>query len=105
MGRNGKMQVSYEFYRDLVKNDVLKRNEELKQKMLIFHGTDDDTALISDTETFTELNSKVSKLIKIPGENHRMKIENLEKIVSCSIKCIKEKETKNERKKERLEER
>ena len=66
MGRNGKMQVSYEFYRDLVKNDVLKRNEELKQKMLISHGTDDDTALISDTETFTELNSKVSKLIKIP---------------------------------------
>ena len=34
-----------------------------------------------------------------------MKIENLEKIVSCSIKCIKEKKTKNERKKERLEER
>lgn len=28
MGKNGKMQVSYEFYRDLVKNDVLKRNED-----------------------------------------------------------------------------
>lgn len=97
MGRNGKMQVLYDFYKDLTKNDILKRNEELKQKMLIFHGTDDDTALISDTEKFTNLNNKVAKLIKIPRENHRMKIENLEKIVGYIIKCIKEKEIKKER--------
>ncbi len=101
MGRNGKMQVTYEFYRDLLKNDILKSNKELKQKMLIFHGTDDDTALISDTETFTKLNSNVAKLIKIPGENHKMKIENIEKIIGASIKCIKE----NEIKKESIEER
>lgn len=105
MGRNGKMQVTYDFYRDLVKDDILKRNKELKQKMLIFHGTDDDTALISDTERFTELNSKVVGLIKIPRENHRMKIENLEKIVGHIIKCIKEREINEERKKVRLEER
>ena len=105
MGRNGKMQVTYDFYRDLVKEDILKRNKELKQKMLIFHGTDDDTALISDTEKFAELNSKVVGLIKIPRENHRMKVENLEKIVDYIIKCIEKKETNKERKKERLEER
>ena len=70
--------------------------KELKQKMLIFHGTDDDTALIGDTEKFTNLNNKVAKLIKVPKENHRMKIENLKKIMGYVIKCIKEKEIKKE---------
>lgn len=96
MGRNGKMKVLYEFYEDLTKNDILKRNKELKQKMLIFHGTDDDTALIGDTEKFTNLNNKVAKLIKVPRENHRMKIENLKKIMGYVIKSIKEKEIKKE---------
>lgn len=91
MGRNGKLKVTYNFYQNLVENDILRRNNNLKQKMLIFHGTEDDTALIDDTERFTTLNSEVTRLIKIPKENHKMKIESVEKISGYIIKCIKEK--------------
>lgn len=90
MGRNGKLKVTYNFYENLVKDDILRENNNLKQKMLIFHGTEDDTALIDDTERFTALNSKVTRLIKIPKENHKMKIESIEKILGYIIRCMKE---------------
>lgn len=93
MGRNGKIKVTYDFYQNLVENDILRRNNNLKQKMLIFHGAEDDTALIDDTERFITLNGEVTRLIKIPKENHKMKIETIEKILGYIIKCIKEERT------------
>lgn len=92
MGRNGKLKVPYSFYESLKEHDILNKFDNLKQRMLIFHGADDDTALIEDTERFTELNVNVTRLIEIPNENHKMKIENIEKIINYIIQCIKQKE-------------
>ena len=90
-GRNGKMRVLYSFYEDLKEHDLLKKLTNLKQRMLIFHGTVDDTALIEDTRKFANLNSDFVRLIEIPNANHKMEIETVKDIINYVINCINQK--------------
>ena len=85
------MRVLYSFYEDLKEHDLLKKLTNLKQRMLIFHGTVDDTALIEDARKFANLNSDFVRLIEIPNANHKMEIETVKDIINYVINCINQK--------------
>ncbi len=83
--RNGKLKISYDFYEDLKRHNLLQRLISLKQKMIIFHGTADDTALINDTRNFVNLNKEFCRLIEIPQANHVLEKQTIKDIIDFII--------------------
>ena len=87
-GFDRQVNIPYSFYLDLCNNDVLKQYNK-KEKILIFHGVDDDTALIKDTYEFIKKDPQNIRLIAMDGVNHKMDIAELEFIADEMIKYMK----------------
>ena len=69
------MKIKYEFYEELKENRISQLGE-YKEKMLIYHGTIDDTAPCKDTIEFANNNKNV-KLVLFENESHRFSMEKL----------------------------
>ena len=80
------MKVKYEFYEELKRNRIFEMGE-FKEKILIFHGKEDDTALYKDSEEFSNKNLNV-KLLLIEKESHRMSMENVKKVNMYIVKYM-----------------
>lgn len=76
-GKEGKIEVVYDFYEDLLENDLLKKFDK-NDKIIIAHGNIDDTASVEDSKKFAENNNV--KLHIFEGMNHRMNEEELNTI-------------------------
>lgn len=82
-GKDGKIEVSYEFYEDLIKNDLYSRYNE-KRKILIIHGELDDTAPIKDIYKFIEKRPEI-ELIEMKNMKHHMEPDEIEIITQTMI--------------------
>ena len=69
-GHEGKLEVPYSFYEDLVKHNLYDNYKE-KRKILILQGEQDDTALIGDTYKFIK-NKPEIELIEMKNIKHHM---------------------------------
>lgn len=69
-GHEGKLEVPYSFYEDLVKHNLYDNYKE-KRKILILQGEQDDTALIEDTYKFIK-NKPEIELIEMKNIKHHM---------------------------------
>ena len=80
-------QLSYSFYEDLCKNDILKLYNK-KEKILILQGTEDAVAPIKDTYEFLEMDKENIKLIPLNGVKHKMTNEEVEMVMDIVMKEI-----------------
>lgn len=78
-------ELSYSFYEDLCKNDVLKSYNK-KEKILILQGTEDAVAPIKDTYEFVQKDSENIKLIPLEGVKHKMTNEEVEMVMNIVMK-------------------
>ena len=78
------MRINYSFYEELEKNKIFDLGE-YEEKILIYHGTLDDTAPYEDSLEFANQN-KNTKLISLKNENHRYSIEALNKFCKNAAK-------------------
>ncbi len=85
-GHNGKIEVPYSFYEDLVKNDLYNTYHE-KRKILIIQGSLDDTAPIKDTYKFIKDRPEI-ELMEIKNMKHHMKPDEIEIIGEKMIKKL-----------------
>ena len=69
-GHGGKIEVTYDFYEDLVKHNLYENYKE-KRKILIIQGLLDDTAPIEDTYKFIE-NKPEIELVEMKNVKHHM---------------------------------
>lgn len=74
-GHDGKIQVPYSFYEDLVDHDLYANYKE-KRKILILQGDKDDTAPIEDTYKFIQ-NKPEIELIEMKNIKHHMEPEEI----------------------------
>lgn len=81
-------QLSYSFYEDLCKNDILKLYNK-KEKILILQGTEDAVAPIKDTYEFVEKDKENIKLIPLEGVKHKMTNEEVEIVMDIVMREIK----------------
>ena len=86
-GLEGKTELTYSFYEDLCKNDILKLYNK-KEKILILQGTEDDVAPIQDTYEFVKKDNENIKLIPLEGVKHKMSNEELEELMNIVFKEI-----------------
>ena len=86
-GHEGKIEVTYSFYEDLIKYNLYEIYKE-KRKILIIQGKQDDTALIEDTYRFIS-NRKEIELIELDGVKHHMSPEEIKESVEIMIKKLK----------------
>ena len=86
LGYERKMDISYDFYEALVKNDLfLKYN--IDKEIYILHGTKDDIVPIEDIIDF--IKGKNIILEKIYDADHRMKNDNkLQETIDFAVKYI-----------------
>ena len=87
-GFEGKQELTYSFYEDLCKHDILSTYNK-KEKILILQGVEDDVAPIQDTYQFIKKDSENIKLIPLEGVKHKMTDEELEMLVDIILKEIK----------------
>lgn len=85
-GKEGKIEVSYDFYEDLIKNDLNSRYNE-KRKILIIHGELDDTVPIKDIHSFIENRAEI-ELIEIKKMKHHMEPEEIEIVAEEMIEKL-----------------
>lgn len=64
------VKLSYDFYKDVERNDVSEIAKEIQKPILIFHGTADRTVPIEQVRQVARNNSNV-KLIEIKDGGHR----------------------------------
>ena len=81
-------QLSYSFYEDLCKNDILKLYNK-NEKILILQGTEDAVAPIKDTYEFVEKDKENIKLIPLEGVKHKMTNEEVEIVMDIVMREIK----------------
>lgn len=81
-------QLSYSFYEDLCKNDILKLYNK-KEKILILQGTEDAVAPIKDTYEFVEMDKENIRLIPLDGVKHKMTNEEVEMVMDIVMREIK----------------
>ena len=86
-GHEGKIEVPYSFYEDLIKHNLYEIYKE-KRKILIIQGKQDDTALIEDTYRFIS-NRKEIELIELDGVKHHMSPEEIKESVEIMINKLK----------------
>ena len=86
-GRDGKIEVSYSFYEDLVKHNLYNDYRE-KRDILIIQGKQDDTAPIEDTYRFIK-DRKEMQLIELENVKHHMSPEEIKESVEIMIKKLK----------------
>ena len=83
-----RFDVTYEMYKELLNNDVLK-NYNSNNKILIIHGTEDTTAPISDSIKLKDKFSNYINIVKIEGANHRFqKTSQIEKVLDIATEYI-----------------
>ncbi len=70
------MRINFNLYEELAKNRVFD-DPYYDEKILIYHGTIDDTAPYEDSAEFAELNANTT-LISLENENHKFSEEVLE---------------------------
>ena len=87
-GFEKQQQISYSFYEDLCKNDILKLYNK-KEKILILQGTEDAVAPIKDTYEFVEKDKENIKLIPLEGVKHKMTNEEVEMVMDIVMREIK----------------
>lgn len=84
--RNKKMIIPYEFYEDLCDNKIdVNSIKKSNLNIVIFHGTEDDTAPIKDAEL---LEGKNVKLIKFDRAQHSFKGEYLRRMIQIMLEMI-----------------
>lgn len=81
-------QLSYSFYEDLCKNDILKLYNK-NEKILILQGTEDAVAPIKDTYEFVEKDKENIKLIPLEGVKHKMTNEEVGIVMDIVMREIK----------------
>lgn len=77
--RNKKMIIPYRFYEELVDNKIDASNIVKDKDIFIFHGVNDDTALIDDLNEFALSNIHI---IKLDGVTHTFKKSDMDFIVN-----------------------
>ena len=80
-GFGGKIEIPYSFYENLCENDILK-SYNMSDKIIIFHGTKDDTSPILDTYKFIRQNPKNKMLIELEGLQHKISNKEIEVIAN-----------------------
>ena len=83
------MKVYYEFYEELKENRISQLGE-YKEKMLIYHGTIDDTAPCKDTIEFANNNKNV-KLVLFDNESHNFSMAKMLQVDKEIAKYFNEK--------------
>ncbi len=86
-GRDGKMEVPYTFYEELLNNDVIKTYHE-KRKILILQGSLDDTAPIEETYNFIKDKPEI-ELIEFADLKHHMSVEEINLITTKLIEKLR----------------
>lgn len=74
-GHDGKIEVPYTFYKELLNNDIIKTYHE-KRKILILQGSLDDTAPIEETYKFIKDKPEI-ELIEFANLKHHMSVEEI----------------------------
>lgn len=85
-GHEGKIEVPYSFYEDLMNNDLYSNYHETR-RMLVIQGSLDDTASIEDTYKFIENRPEI-ELIEIKNMKHHMEPEEIEIVTDIMIKKL-----------------
>ena len=85
-GFGGKIEVTYSFYEDLIKNDLYTNYNE-KRKILVIQGALDDTAPIEDTYIFIK-NRPDIELIKVENVKHHMEPKELDLVSDIMIEKL-----------------
>lgn len=80
------MTVRYQFYENLKNNRIFDLGM-YREKMLIYHGLEDDTAPYEDTKLFADLNSGI-KLISLENEGHRFRFNLLEELNNDMVNWV-----------------
>ncbi|MDO5557204.1 MAG: alpha/beta fold hydrolase [Clostridia bacterium] len=88
-GHGGKKEVIYDFYEDLIKNDILKLYNK-NERIVLIQGNIDDTAPIEDTYKFIKLDKNL-ELIEMKNVNHRMTGIELDMVANIVNNIIKRK--------------
>ena len=79
----GNLIIPYEFYKDLLQNRIdPEKVKNLKNRILIFHGTNDTIAPIRDVR---ECVSNRISLTELPGAEHSFKGKYLEQMIDSII--------------------
>ena len=91
LGYERKINIIYEYFEELEKNNVKEIVSNLNIPIVIIHGTEDNMSPIKDS---IELERKFKEKVileKVYGADHRFKKEGeLEKILNISVKYLKE---------------
>lgn len=89
LGYERKINIIYEYFEELEKNNVKEIVDSLTIPIVIIHGTEDDMAPIEDSIELEEKFKEYVVLEKVYGADHRFKKEGeLEKIIEISKKYI-----------------
>ena len=89
--RKTPMKVKYEFYEEL-KNNSISEYGEYKEKILIYHGTDDNVAPCEDAKEFAN-NNKNIELVLFENEEHKFSIEKLKQANAQIAKYMNDEST------------
>ena len=71
------MRINFSFYEDLIKHRIMD-NPKYEDKILIYHGTIDDTAPYEDSKTLADMNENIT-LVSLENENHKFSIDVLDR--------------------------
>ena len=83
VGYERELKVNYSFYKELIDNQIFDIYQTNKNKILIIHGDQDDTAPITDSIAFMKKYNTKMEIIK--GADHRFKKEGeLDKVVELA---------------------
>ena len=89
VGYERELKVNYSFYKELIDNQIFDIYQTNKNKILIIHGDQDDTAPITDSIAFMKKYNTKMEIIK--GADHRFKKEGeLDKVVELARKFYNE---------------
>ena len=89
VGYERELKVNYSFYKELIDNQIFDIYQANKNKILIIHGDQDDTAPITDSIAFMKKYNTKMEIIK--GADHRFKKEGeLDKVVELARKFYNE---------------